>query len=418
MRLLKLPAGNAKDKDRCFTPRSIGDGITVIIIPMRVYWITLGVLFGLSAFDLASFPGAASLEPASGSVLCPPGVYARAPSDCLPLGPSQTLQEWAQQGIPYPLHALPAYSPDVSLNNVPYRYYRAADEAIVYLFSSLEEAMAGGISGQSLGIGRKYFSYQERFDTAAGVFYRLRNGLWIRGGAGSAVGLPMPFQGLLFSSTPLNGFGWVLGEAKSRAAPAFHAPLTGRTYYRFNVVQVYTTQERDGIVWVLIGPEEWIEDRLVAVVLPRREPPEGITTHRWIEVDLAEQTLTVYEDRRLVFATLVSSGIEPYWTRPGLFQVYQKKEAETMRGAFAADRSDFYYLEDVPWTMYFDEERALHGAYWHAFFGYPTSHGCVNLSPGDAHWLFDWAEVGDWVYVHDPSGRTPTDPSLYGSGAP
>ena len=78
--------------------------------------------------------------------------------------------------------------------------------------------------------------------------------------------------------------------------------------------------------------------------------------------------------------------------------------------------SNFYYLENVPWTMYFDKARALHGAYWRARMGYPQSHGCVNLTPGDAHWLFDWAKIGDWVYVHDPSGQTPTDPSFYGNG--
>ena len=39
-------------------------------------------------------------------------------------------------------------------------------------------------------------------------------------------------------------------------------------------------------------------------------------------------------------------------------------------------------------------------------------------APGDAHWLFQWAEVGDYVWVHDPSGLTPTDPDYYGPGAP
>ena len=75
--------------------------------------------------------------------------------------------------------------------------------------------------------------------------------------------------------------------------------------------------------------------------------------------------------------------------------------------------TDFYYLDNVPWTMYFDKARALHGAYWRTRFGYPQSHGCVNLSVGDAHWLYNWANEGDWVYVHDPSGLTPTDPALY-----
>jgi len=40
----------------------------------------------------------------------------------------------------------------------------------------------------------------------------------------------------------------------------------------------------------------------------------------------------------------------------------------------------------------------------------------VNQSVADAHWLFDWAVVGDWVYVWDPSGKTPTDPAFYQAG--
>ena len=87
-----------------------------------------------------------------------------------------------------------------------------------------------------------------------------------------------------------------------------------------------------------------------------------------------------------------------------------------MSGAFEGDRSDFYYLEDVPWTIYYDEARALHGAYWRAKMGYPQSHGCVNLTPGDAHLLFNWANVGDWVYFWDPSGETPVDPEAYTQG--
>jgi lipoprotein-anchoring transpeptidase ErfK/SrfK len=66
--------------------------------------------------------------------------------------------------------------------------------------------------------------------------------------------------------------------------------------------------------------------------------------------------------------------------------------------------------------MYFDKARALHGAYWRANLGFPQSHGCVNLTVGDARWLFDWAHLDDYVYVWDPSGVTPTDPSKYTGG--
>jgi lipoprotein-anchoring transpeptidase ErfK/SrfK len=157
-----------------------------------------------------------------------------------------------------------------------------------------------------------------------------------------------------------------------------------------------------------------VEGRKVARVVPNASPPEGAATARWIEVDLSEQTLAVYDNYQLVFATVIASGLEPFWTRPGLFQIQVKKESETMRNN---DPTDFYYLDNVPWTMYFDGARALHGAYWRTRFGYPQSHGCVNLSVGDAHWLFNWAHEGDWVYVHDPTGLTPTDPALYQGGA-
>jgi lipoprotein-anchoring transpeptidase ErfK/SrfK len=179
-------------------------------------------------------------------------------------------------------------------------------------------------------------------------------------------------------------------------------------------MNVYTTQVIDNEEWYMIGPDQWVEGRKVARVIPNTTPQQGITTNRWIDVDLAEQTLAVYENNQLVFATVIATGLEPFWTRPGLFQIFQKKETETMRNN---DPSDFYYLDNVPWTMYFDGARALHGAYWRTRFGYPQSHGCVNLSVGDAHWLFNWAIEGDWVYVHDSTGKTPTDPALYSSSA-
>jgi hypothetical protein len=46
------------------------------------------------------------------------------------------------------------------------------------------------------------------------------------------------------------------------------------------------------------------------------------TTGRWIDVDLAEQTLAVYDNYQLVFATVIATGLEPFWTKPGLFQIY------------------------------------------------------------------------------------------------
>ena len=219
-----------------------------------------------------------------------------------------------------------------------------------------------------------------------------------------------------FRETPRNAFGWTSSYEQTpiKISPGYGAPNSGETLAPYSVVQVFYSYMADGVVWNMIGPDQWVEGRKVSAVTPNPTPPAGVSGTRWIEVNLEEQTLAVYDNNQLLFATVIATGMEPFWTRPGLHQIFQKKETETMRNN---DPSDFYYLEDVPYTMYFDGPRALHAAYWRTAFGFTQSHGCVNLSVGDAHWLFLWAQEGDWVYVHDPSGLTPTDPALYTGGA-
>jgi lipoprotein-anchoring transpeptidase ErfK/SrfK len=142
--------------------------------------------------------------------------------------------------------------------------------------------------------------------------------------------------------------------------------------------------------------------------------PEGVESDRWINIDLYNLTLSVYENGELKFASLIASGLAPFYTQPGTFQIFRADKTVTMQDAYEADRSDFYHLQAVPWALFYDRNTAIHGVYWPVILGFPQSHGCVNMSPGDAHWVFNWAEVGDWVYVHDPSGATPTNPALYG----
>ena len=38
--------------------------------------------------------------------------------------------------------------------------------------------------------------------------------------------------------------------------------------------------------------------------------------------------------------------------------------------------------------MYFEGSYALHGAFWHRNYGVRMSHGCINLAPLDAKYLF------------------------------
>ncbi|MCC6499656.1 MAG: L,D-transpeptidase [Anaerolineales bacterium] len=373
---------------------------------MKKIILTLPILLLVISFDLrpTAFAQTATEED-SGAVVCAPDVYRASPGDCLPLGPSVYITEMSALGLTFPPRPLSLRQPDPSLTQLPYRYFHLEEDYVPVL-----DSPAGNEIGAPYAPGFVYVTYIDRVDTGHGIYYMLPSGSWIPG-KGARVSEISSYQGLEFKTAPVNAFGWAFEYIPILRAPGYNKPETGQYLNPFtDIFQVYDTVNVDGADWNLIGPNQWVEARKVAVVTPTTTPPDGVTTGRWIDVNLAEQTLAVYDNSELVFATVIASGLEPFWTRPGLFQIYQKKEIETMRNS---DPSDFYYLDNVPWTMYFDKARALHGAYWRTRFGYPQSHGCINLSVGDSHWLFNWAHEGDWVYVHDPSGLTPTDPALY-----
>lgn len=130
----------------------------------------------------------------------------------------------------------------------------------------------------------------------------------------------------------------------------------------------------------------------------RRNPPEGVGPgERWIDVDLGNQTLAAYEGALPVFATLISSGrikdpddpLKNFETPVGAYRISSKHLTATMDGDHALDGP--YSIEDVPYVMYFHQAYAFHAAFWHNSFGRPRSHGCINLAPADARFLFRFA---------------------------
>ena len=128
----------------------------------------------------------------------------------------------------------------------------------------------------------------------------------------------------------------------------------------------------------------------VRVARFNKRPSEVPAKAKWIHVDLSEQTLVAYEGDTAVYATVISSGKEGYEPPTGLFEVQQKYISTTMNATDPID--GFYEVEEVPWTLYYHGGYALHGAYWHTDFGKVRSHGCTNVAPVDARWLYYWSE--------------------------
>jgi hypothetical protein len=142
---------------------------------------------------------------------------------------------------------------------------------------------------------------------------------------------------------------------------------------------------------------DWLADvELVRVEAPKRLPPWASGKRTWIHVALATQTLVAFVGKDPVYATLVSTGAaasadteETLATPRGEFLVHTKHVTATMSGDEVGDEYD---LGDVPYVQYWSGGYAFHAAYWHDAFGTPKSHGCVNLSPIDARWLFHFTE--------------------------
>lgn len=142
----------------------------------------------------------------------------------------------------------------------------------------------------------------------------------------------------------------------------------------------------------------WVAEATMRILQPRDSWPSFATGDRkWIDISIKEQSLVAYSGRVAVYATLVSTGRgglgdpdETEATPRGTFMIHQKEVASTMDGD--EDKGDSYNLRDVPFVQYFHKGYALHGAYWHDDFGKVRSHGCVNLAPRDAAWLFEWTD--------------------------
>ncbi len=117
-----------------------------------------------------------------------------------------------------------------------------------------------------------------------------------------------------------------------------------------------------------------------------------------IDVNLSSQTLVCYEEGVEVFSSLCATGKAGYSTPTGNFRIYDKERYTDMRNT--PDMGETYLVTDVPYVNWVVGGVAIHGCYWSSSYGYPRSHGCINLSVSNAGWVYEWAPVGTPVIIH------------------
>ncbi len=122
---------------------------------------------------------------------------------------------------------------------------------------------------------------------------------------------------------------------------------------------------------------------------------------KWIQIDLTNRAMHVYEHEKLIRSFQVSAGAPTTPTVVGQYNIYTKVRTQTMRGLNTDGSS--YIVPNVEYINYFYEGYAIHGNYWAqpTDFGHVnTSHGCVGITNGEAKWLYDWASVGTPIISH------------------
>jgi hypothetical protein len=184
-----------------------------------------------------------------------------------------------------------------------------------------------------------------------------------------------------------------------RSTPSPRGRVIGELAAR-TVVAIHETSA-DGR-FVRITDTGWIARADLRAATLTAPPPGAADDERWFDVDADEQVLVAYEGARPVYATLVSTGGRKHATPATLTRVAAKLERRTM-ASDGAEGGDVYSVADVPWTMYYNLDFALHTAYWHDSFGKPRSHGCINLAPADARALYYWSSPDvppGWIAVY------------------
>ncbi len=140
----------------------------------------------------------------------------------------------------------------------------------------------------------------------------------------------------------------------------------------------------------------WARLRDVSWVERPSSRPHGVADEaRWVRASVGRGVLLAMRGLTPVRAFAMSPGAGgvgkdvKHGTPLGRFMVSWKHLTADMSGD---EGGVAWSVDEVPWVAYYVDGYAVHGAYWHDGFGRPRSHGCLNLAPSDARWLFDWMD--------------------------
>jgi lipoprotein-anchoring transpeptidase ErfK/SrfK len=225
---------------------------------------------------------------------------------------------------------------------------------------------------------------QEFLETAIGT------GMWME--------VTVPYADVILQNNPSSG-SWV----KARIEEG----LPIRLYYQQVFWVDRTRTDDEGQLFYRVNPNYyggidmlWVRAEAMRPILPDELTPiNPQVEEKRVVVDVIRQDLSCYEGSNEVFYCRVSTGAKfdaqgnlvDKWSTPlGKHRISRKFITLQMSGGTTGAGYD---LPGIGWTTIFVTGGvAIHSTFWHYDYGVPRSHGCVNVKPEDAKWIFRWTQ--------------------------
>jgi len=147
-------------------------------------------------------------------------------------------------------------------------------------------------------------------------------------------------------------------------------------------------------------PVAWEKDFTLRLDQAKKYTKAKIVEGKYIDVNLATQIMTTFENGTLLNAYLISSGKKGMGTPVGTHQIYNKTPRAYSKAyglympnwmAIVSDGK--FGIHELPEWPGGYKEGANH-------LGIPVSHGCMRLGVGPAKTVYDWSEIGTPVIVY------------------
>lgn len=195
--------------------------------------------------------------------------------------------------------------------------------------------------------------------------------------------------------------GGMLAQVTMPYAQAYRMTDRGmKAIYRCYYASAYWVhnafRSETGIPWYRIWDERTEDHYLVQadylrpITAEEIEPISPGAADKRIEINLTQQRLVAYEGSRPVFSARIATGYFEGDTPIGEFRVERKQPTRHMASNAEGNAFD---LPGVPWVCYISWTGvSVHGTYWHHNYGTPQSHGCINLTPENALWIYRWTD--------------------------